>query len=231
MPIKLLKRKRRKPTHLKQKQSQVQKQHVTINLGDLIKQHRKRQRPLVEPKQKLPSEMVITRVIHPYTPPPYQNNITPTPVKVTTEGIEQPKYVPENYTPNVTLFDRLQNRKNEQDKLYKEKEKLYKQNQDKLNKKLDDTFDIDIPEIIAPPDEIRDHVHIDENVHIDEIENPLMKRGKATKQQMDMRGFRTEQLMRQHEKLGTPSPSKRQILDHLKKVEFEERLKDKLKQT
>ena len=241
MPIKLDKRRRRRPTILKQKQKQVQKQHVVINLGDLMKKHRPRAKPLVPPKPKQPSEMIITRVIHPYTPPPYQHTVQP-PVKVTTAGIEPPKYIPESYKPKPAFYDRLFKmgeqpsplpagpsdtiEKEQVKELEMERVKLNKHvkelemEQEKLNKGLDDAAINRLIQVeerlppLSPPDD---------------QENPLIQKGKATKEQMKMRGFRTEQLIKQHEKLGTPSPSKRQMLDHLKKIEFEERLKDKLK--
>lgn len=53
MPIKKDKRKK-KIALLKQKQKQSQKQQVVINLGDLMKKHRPRAKPLVPPKPKQP---------------------------------------------------------------------------------------------------------------------------------------------------------------------------------
>jgi hypothetical protein len=101
MPIKKDKRKK-KITLLKQKQKQSQKQQVVINLGDLMKKHRPRAKPLVPPKPKQPHELILTRVIQPTVMPPYQHHNQPTPVVTRTrEGLEQPPYVPENYNPIV----------------------------------------------------------------------------------------------------------------------------------
>ncbi len=98
MPIKKDKRKKRKITLLKQKQTQTQK--VVINLADLVKR-RPRAKPLVEPIPKKPSEMILTRVIRePAFTPPYQHHINE-PVKVSHAGLEQPKYIPETYKPEM----------------------------------------------------------------------------------------------------------------------------------
>ena len=101
MPIKKDKRKK-KIALLKQKQKQSQKQQVVINLGDLMKKHRPRAKPLVPPKPKQPHELILTRVIQPTVMPPYQHHNQPTPVVTRTrEGLEKPPYVPENYNPIV----------------------------------------------------------------------------------------------------------------------------------
>lgn len=95
MPIKKDKRKK-KLTLLKQKQKQTQTQKVVINLADLVKK-RPRSKPLVEPKEKEPHEMILTRIIRePTFIPPYQHHETQ-PVKVTKAGLEEPRYIPENY--------------------------------------------------------------------------------------------------------------------------------------
>jgi hypothetical protein len=102
MPIKKDKRKK-KITLLKQKQKQKQKQsqQVVINLGDLMKKHKPRAKPLVPPKPKQPHEMILTRVIRePSFIPPYQHNVNE-PVKVSHAGLEQPKYIPETYKPEM----------------------------------------------------------------------------------------------------------------------------------
>lgn len=100
MPIKKDKRKKKKITFLKQKQKQTQTQKVVINLADLVKR-RPRAKPLVEPKKKEPHEMILTRVIRePAFIPPYQHHATD-PVKVSHAGLEQPKYIPETYKPEM----------------------------------------------------------------------------------------------------------------------------------
>ena len=100
MPIKKDKRKKKKITFLKQKQTQTQTQKVVINLADLVKR-RPRAKPLVEPKKKEPHEMILTRVIRePSFIPPYQHHATD-PVKVSHAGLEQPKYIPETYKPEM----------------------------------------------------------------------------------------------------------------------------------
>lgn len=99
MPIKKDKRKN-KVTLLKQKQKQTQTQKVVINLADLVKR-RPRAKPLVLPIPKKPSEMILTRVIRePAFIPPYQHHINE-PVKVSHAGLEQPKYIPETYKPEM----------------------------------------------------------------------------------------------------------------------------------
>lgn len=101
MPIKKDKRKK-KITLLKQKQKQkqTQTQKVVINLAHLVKR-RPRAKPLVEPKKKEPHELILTRVIRePSFIPPYQHH-APEPVKVSHAGLEQPKYIPETYKPEM----------------------------------------------------------------------------------------------------------------------------------
>jgi hypothetical protein len=105
MPIKKDKRKKKKITLLKQKQSQTQK--VVINLADLVKT-RPRAKRLVEPKDKKPSEMILTRIIRePAFIPPYQHSV-PEPVKVS-HDLEPQQYIPENYKPivNKDLLEKM----------------------------------------------------------------------------------------------------------------------------
>ena len=111
MPIKKDKRKK-KITLLKQKQKQKQKQsqQVVINLGDLMKKHKPRAKPLVPPKPKQPHELILTRVINPTVMPQYQHHNLPTPpVELTRDGLEPQKYVPENYKPvmNKDFLDKM----------------------------------------------------------------------------------------------------------------------------
>lgn len=106
MPIKKDKRKK-KITLLKQKQKQTQTQKVVINLADLVKR-RPRAKPLVEPIPKKPSEMILTRIIREPAFTPYQHH-APEPVKVTTQGLAQPQYIPETYKPvmNRELLEKM----------------------------------------------------------------------------------------------------------------------------
>lgn len=109
MPIKKDKRKK-KITLLKQKQKQKQSQQVVINLGDLMKKHKPRAKPLVPPKPKQPHELILTRVINPTVMPPYQHHNLPTPpVALTRDGLEPQQYVPENYKPivNQDFLDKM----------------------------------------------------------------------------------------------------------------------------
>jgi hypothetical protein len=104
MPIKKLKRKARV---IKLKQKQKQSQHVIINLGDLLKR-KPRAKPLVPPKPKKTSELILTRTIFQQVSPPYQHQ-APAPVTVTHKGLEPPKYIPETYNPNpvVNSIDKM----------------------------------------------------------------------------------------------------------------------------
>jgi len=205
-------KRRKRVIPLKQKQKQSQSQRVVINLGDLMKQRRRRRRPLVEPKPKQPHEMILTRVIHVPPPTPYLHT-PPPPVINTTKGLEQKKYIPETYkNPNINMLERI--------------EKLNEQPLPFFGEKT--ITESDSPEKPIGEKDMDDFIE-KQKVPEQSNENPLIKRGKATKEQMAMRDFREENLIRQSVKLGTPSPTKKQIQEHLKKIEFEERLENRLK--
>ena len=156
MPIKKDKRKK-KITLLKQKQKQKQSQQVVINLGDLMKKHKPRAKPLVPPKPKQPHELILTRVINPTVMPPYQHHNVPTPpVALTRDGLESPKYVPANYKPivNEAFLERMGRQATPFKLAMEEDVELKRLNALRKNKELEDSnlpINLETPVIVENP--------------------------------------------------------------------------------